>query len=515
MSTPVTYPPKLLYLPFSANNAALRNNIPVASDAPLASYSDGFPLANMLPIVAGGVPPEGQDFNGVLYDITTHTVWVNSGGRYEFNATLAAAIGGYPIGMELQDNAGVNTYVNAVAGNTTDFNSTPSSIGVSWLPTSGQFTKISVSSTGGTLNLTATQARSPMIVVTGSLASNLTVTLPTSVLARCVIQDQTTRNGYTVQVITSSGSGVYVANGVTDTVVSDGTNTTYSQNSSVTQAPNDNSHNNATTAYVDRAVTAVGGYYQDTGAVNAYVITTIPPTTSYSDGMSFRIRTIHGNTGASTLNAGAGVVSLLREDQSPLQSGDIPTTSIFAATYSATASAFLVNGLVPSQLGSAAHLNASDQLGGVAAMQIYAGNPNGYVAGNAASGAIPPSACWDSVDQAIYMCITTGNAATAVWVRPQAPATSGRPNYVNSAQSVGSGVWLTDTSGGAFTLTLGATPALGDSLEFRDAFFTWDVNNLTINPNGHTIMGIAQNLICNVKGEFFAIVYNGSDWRLE
>ncbi len=91
----------------------------------------------MLPITGGGVPPEGQDFNGIFYDITSHTVWVNAGGQYAFDATLAAAIGGYPVGIVLQNNAGTSSYVNVLANNATDFNSTPSSIGVSWIPYAG------------------------------------------------------------------------------------------------------------------------------------------------------------------------------------------------------------------------------------------------------------------------------------------------------------------------------------------------------------------------------------------
>lgn len=114
-----------------------KNAIPDASSSPNASYTDGFPPVTMMPLSAGGVPPEGQDFNGILFDITSHTLWVDAGGQYQFDATLSTAIGGYPIGMVLQNNAGTASYVSAVNNNTTDFNSTPSSIGVSWIPWAG------------------------------------------------------------------------------------------------------------------------------------------------------------------------------------------------------------------------------------------------------------------------------------------------------------------------------------------------------------------------------------------
>lgn len=122
--------------PFAASGA--KNTIPVAATGTgKASFTDGFPAVTMLPLTSGGIPPEGKDFNGILYDITTHTVWVNAGGQYKFDSALSTAIGGYPVGMVLQNTAGTASYVSAVANNTTDFNSTPASIGTLWLPWAG------------------------------------------------------------------------------------------------------------------------------------------------------------------------------------------------------------------------------------------------------------------------------------------------------------------------------------------------------------------------------------------
>ena len=46
---------------------------------------------------------------------------------------------------------------------------------------------------------------------------------------------------------------------------------------------------------------------------------------------------------------------------------------------------------------------------------IHAGNPNGFVAGTAASGTSGPTLCWDDVNSLFYACTTTGSAGTAVW----------------------------------------------------------------------------------------------------
>ena len=57
-------------------NASARADIPVnQTDATRASYEQGFPALNMTPIAAGGVPPSGQDFNGILYDLSNAALW--------------------------------------------------------------------------------------------------------------------------------------------------------------------------------------------------------------------------------------------------------------------------------------------------------------------------------------------------------------------------------------------------------------------------------------------------------
>lgn len=122
--------------PFAASGQ--KNTVPNAPGSPgFASYSLGFPPVTMQSIASGGMPPQGKDFNGVLYDATSHVVWLNAGGQYLFDSALATAIGGYSIGMVLQSNDGTSSFVSAVNNNTTDFNSNPSSVGVEWIPYAG------------------------------------------------------------------------------------------------------------------------------------------------------------------------------------------------------------------------------------------------------------------------------------------------------------------------------------------------------------------------------------------
>lgn len=128
---PITRPTNIVK-PFADSGA--KNAISVSSASPQASYTDGFPPVTLLPIPSGGVPPDGKDFNGIFFDITTHTLWLNAGGQYLFDSALSTAIGGYPKGMVLQSNDNLSSYISTVNSNTTDFNTTPSD---NWVPYAG------------------------------------------------------------------------------------------------------------------------------------------------------------------------------------------------------------------------------------------------------------------------------------------------------------------------------------------------------------------------------------------
>ena len=72
----------------------------------------------------------------------------------------------------------------------------------------------------------------------------------------------------------------------------------------------------------------------------------------------------------------------------------------------------------------------------------------------------------------------------------------------------------TNTTAGAFTVTLPATPANGDQVFVVDSFNTWGTNNLTIGRNGSTIEGVAQDLVCDITGVSVQCVYNGTTWDI-
>ena len=73
--------------------------------------------------------------------------------------------------------------------------------------------------------------------------------------------------------------------------------------------------------------------------------------------------------------------------------------------------------------------------------------------------------------------------------------------------------YVTDTTAGAFTVTLPATPAAGDYVYFMDAG-NWATNNLTVARNGTTIEASATDLVLDVKGLMVQLIYDGSTWQV-
>lgn len=110
----VVTPVHIIVEPFGKNAAALPPTDPGAATLPIpvptqiavlvgaVSFDDGFPAATMVdPETEGGVPPYGQDMNGILYTITQYGAMLQAGQRCSWNADAAAAFGGYKIGAQL------------------------------------------------------------------------------------------------------------------------------------------------------------------------------------------------------------------------------------------------------------------------------------------------------------------------------------------------------------------------------------------------------------------------------
>jgi len=76
----------------------------------------------------------------------------------------------------------------------------------------------------------------------------------------------------------------------------------------------------------------------------------------------------------------------------------------------------------------------------------------------------------------------------------------------NYTASAGEGVFA-NTTAGAFTVTLPASPSLGDEVSIVDYAGTFDTNNLTVGRNSQPIMGTAADLTVSIERAGLTLVY--------
>lgn len=111
------------------------NDIPTGSQVGVtngaASFTDGFPPLNFVPIAAGGYPPRGADANGILRQITAGLQWLQAGVISSFDQDFADVIGGYPQDAVLKSNQYPGLlWTSLVDDNVAD----PDSGSADWLP---------------------------------------------------------------------------------------------------------------------------------------------------------------------------------------------------------------------------------------------------------------------------------------------------------------------------------------------------------------------------------------------
>jgi len=76
----------------------------------------------------------------------------------------------------------------------------------------------------------------------------------------------------------------------------------------------------------------------------------------------------------------------------------------------------------------------------------------------------------------------------------------------NFTAATGNG-YPVNTTSGAITVTLPASPSAGDYLTLTDYAGTWNTNNVTINPNGNNLNASSGNKVLNQQRESISFVY--------
>lgn len=213
--------PTRIQVPFAVSGS--KRTIPVASQIGVtpgaASFTDGFPPLTFTPLAGGGIPPAGQDFNGVLNAITAIQQWQAAGGSFTYNSAWSTANNGYPQGAVILRADGTGYWFNTTDNNTADPDgATPTG----WVP-EWQYGITAVSGlTNANVTLTSLQYGRSIITLAGALTGNVQIILP-ALLDQWLIANNTS-GAFTVTVKTAAGTGQIVPQGRSLNVWGDGTN---------------------------------------------------------------------------------------------------------------------------------------------------------------------------------------------------------------------------------------------------------------------------------------------------
>jgi hypothetical protein len=281
--------PSKIPLPFAyAASSGYINTIPTASQIGIingrASLHDGFPPDTFTPISAGGVPPFGGDFNGILNEITAIQQWQEAGGFFPFDPTFATTVGGYPKGAIIQSSTGVGFWISTAENNSNN----PDSGGAGWVPT-GFYGLISVPISSTSFTVTNLEAAYPIISFTGSISGTCVVTMPNFQSDWVVINNTT--GGFPLQIKTASGTGISLNNNQSTTIYGDGVNIYFSSTAAVSSF---NSRVGAVTLNAGDVTSALG--FSPYNAANPAGYISIP------NGLGFNGQTWHDVSGARGTN---------------------------------------------------------------------------------------------------------------------------------------------------------------------------------------------------------------------
>lgn len=98
MALDISYIFKSIWGHKNVGNSPLPPETQAVPNSGRTSFELGFPPECSKPIADGGVPPYGQDFNGILRQITANLEWYSRGGQFNWDETRSyspPAIVGY------------------------------------------------------------------------------------------------------------------------------------------------------------------------------------------------------------------------------------------------------------------------------------------------------------------------------------------------------------------------------------------------------------------------------------
>lgn len=396
------------YKPFAADDAN-KVEIPVTSANPLrASQSLGFPPLTMQPPESGGVPPEGEDFNGAMNQVARVVWWMMGGGALPFDAAWAADanIGGYPQGATVTSADLQGEWISGADNNTND----PDTVGTAWVPGYAYGSTSLTGLTNANVTLTPAQAAKGTIRLAGVLTGNIQIIFPDWLKDWSIINNCT--GAFSVTCKTAAGAGVVVPqSGGTQILWGDGTNLNALLQSS----------GRLLRTLVYSRIAGVQNVSINGGAPTTSGAGTYTPTV----GISYADLEVQGggSGGSGATGAAAGNASL----GAPGCAGAYARSLLSAATLGTAAIAITVG------LGSAGGVGGASLVGGTSSVGALVTAPGGTAA-NTLANQTPPTANGNSVPSTAP---TGGNVVSVQGYSPNVSIAQSATTAISGAGGAG------------------------------------------------------------------------------
>ena len=210
------------------------------------------------------------------------------------------------------------------------------------------------------------------------------------------------------------------------------------------------------------------------------------------------------NTSGTGISVPAGKSTLVYNDGTNVVDGASYFTSLTLGSALPVASGG--TGLTAGTSGGVLAYTAAGTLASSGVLAQY-----GVVIGGGA-GAVPTST---AVGTATHVLTSNGSGVAPTFQVPAAGGVSYTAVKTTNYTAVNNDGVLTNTTGGAFTVTLPTSPSVGNIVVVVDSFSQWGTNNLTVDPT--VLIKIAGNtagdtLTCDITGATVTLVYTGATY---
>ena len=233
-----------------------------------------------------------------------------------------------------------------------------------------------------------------------------------------------------------------------------------------------------------------------------------------NDGNALIVGALYFNTGTDKLYIWNGTA--WQVTTSGAAAGDLISTNNLSDVTSAPTSRTNLGLVTVASTGSYSDLTGTPTLGTAAATAStdYATAAQGVLAGSALQNISGESI--ENLSDVASMTPSDGQAlvyGSGVWsAADMAGGIAYTLHTANVTMAANEGV-IADTSGGAFTVTLPASPTTGDTVIIADGA-DWATTNLTVGRNGSTIEGDAADMTMDIGRVAVQFTYDGTTWQI-